>query len=345
MLWLPLGQLTQLQHLELQGFKLSVTAGQYRLRSNVAKIGDAAQPPLANLQHLELCYMELANVSTLLQLIKAPQLTTLILPSMLFTQGAGNRVGRFRNWEATAKQLAEAIPGLLQQLPRLSVLQLEDISLTEAARQQIANLQSLQSFTFTPRCSDPAFDLQLLPSSITQLHLHGCRRAEQYCPILPPDPRHLSGLLQLNVSNCGFPPEALGNVTQLQVLRLKHCQLLPVAAGVQVDTAGAAALLEVLAKLQQLQELKMELQGLNAAPIAPQQFSALTASSHLTKLAIKCIEQAALPKGTAQHMFPPNKQLRSLQFLEISTELEECWHDNDTDEWCLDAAAISKARR
>jgi hypothetical protein len=90
---------------------------------------------------LELKRVQLSKISSLLQLTLAPQLRSLTLSKIEFTKPQMTYKGEFcQRTKAAVQQVADAIPGLLQQLPLLSVLKLPGIFLTDAAAQQLSAL-------------------------------------------------------------------------------------------------------------------------------------------------------------------------------------------------------------
>lgn len=99
------------------------------------------------------------------------------------------------------------------------------------------------------------------------------------------------------------------------------------------------ALLDALTKLTCLHDLTLWCQNLDTrgSIISPQHFSALTASSQLTKLTLvpDCdTGLMPLPMGALQHMFPLGRQMQSLQHLTISTN-DRC------DACCIDSDGLS----
>jgi hypothetical protein len=144
----------------------------------------------------------------------------------------------------------------------------------------------------------PVCNLQLLPAAPTQLQYQGklyARLDGEYQPSilsLPPQLLQLAGLLRLKLCDCNIPPTVLGALTRLQALCLEHCALLPRNAAAADDddntfsTVGTAALFDVLDRLTNLQDLELSLEGLDTASTAPQRFSALTASTQLTRLVL-----------------------------------------------------------
>jgi hypothetical protein len=342
-LQLPLGKLTKLQHLQLQGFHLQLPGeGDSPHRSadtgskGSSSDGSSHAVKLSSLQRLQLKSVDLADISSLLQLTQAPHLTSLVMEGATLTKLPFNRA--FQSTPAeSVQQVADAMPRLLQQLPQLSVLHMPGFPFAEAAVQQTAAMTRLQQLTFQPASNLPGSSLQHLPSSITQLCLHGHSRDDPHSFSLPPQLPQLSGLRHLYLENCAVPPMVLGSVTQLQVLHLLGGSLLPHAAKVPLDAEATAALLGVLPKLTNLQDLKLHVEGLDTVSIAPEHFSALTASSHLKHLAIGQEVELPLPRGAVQHMFPPGRQMQFMQHLSI----EALYGDPEPDEWCLDSADIS----
>jgi hypothetical protein len=152
-LQLPLDKLAKLQHLQLEGFNLQLPgegaipgsspgAGSEDSSSGDSSSGGsshAAQPTLSSLQHLELSRCRLASVSSLLQITRAPQLTNLKLEAIgVFDLRfcSSHNISR----SAVVEKVAAAIPALLRQLPKLSVLQLPGLPFSEAAVQEAAAL-------------------------------------------------------------------------------------------------------------------------------------------------------------------------------------------------------------
>jgi hypothetical protein len=232
----------------------------------------------------------------------------------------------WRNTDAGVQQVAETMAGMLQQLPQLSVLKLPGFPMSRAAMQQTDAMHGLQYFSLTNFFMEGAgCDLQYLPSSATKIKLRGYSLQSEV---------QLPRLLHLQLCYCALVPKVLGGCTQLQTLHMQNCTLLPEDSG-----QGTAAFLEVLPQLARLQDLKLETQCLDSDDVAPQQYSALTASSQLIRLDLMHAEDGvALPKGVVQHMFSPGRQLQSLQQLTISTQDTE---DTDPEDWCIDSADIS----
>jgi hypothetical protein len=349
-LQLPVDRLTKLQSLRLQSFKLQLPGGEGSPRthpaagsSDISSRGSAhaaVGQELSSLLHLELVDVQLPNISSLLQVTNAPQLTSLRLDGIDLTEPEFSTRSRSPVAADAMQEVADAMPHLVQQLPELSVLQMPEFPVTQAAMQQIAAMTRLQRLFLFPEGNFPAFRLQHLPCSITQLELEGDNSSSDSLE-LPPELPQLSGLLHLDLRTCAVAPALLGSFMQLQVLSLYSCRLFATDPDTHLQTEGTAALLDVLPKLTTLQDLGLHVDDLDIISIALQRFSALTASSHLTKLFIVRDTGMSLPRGAVQHMFPPGRQMQSLQKLEIMT-LTGNTDDTDDDEpqWCVDSADV-----
>jgi hypothetical protein len=340
-LQLPWANLAKLQRLQLECF-------------NVTLPGEDAPAPLLlpSLQHLELSKVHLVGSSSLLQLARAPGLTSLKITDVTFERLQYCSVAgqEYHNEVPAVQQLAAAIAGLLQQLPRLAVLELPGMPISDAAMQQLGSMQGLQEVVIGRVVHMPMCKLQHLPSSITQLHFNsskGGRHSGE--PSLLPELQQLSGLLWLELRNCAVPPTVLGAFTRLQGLKLFCCTLQPapapvVAAPAQVidddervyETEGTAALLDALSNMTCLQDLTLSLDGLDTVSTAPQRFAALTASTQLTRLAVSPSDCIPLATGAAQYMFPAGRQLPLLEELIIAPSIAY----PGSDRWCLDGADI-----
>lgn len=189
-LCLPLHKFRQLQHLELQHCRLQLS-GEELLRS---------------LQRLQLWCVELAGLGSLLQLTDAPQLTSLTIQSCSYAELQLSGEWYPNNTEAAVQQLAAAVPGMLQRLLRLSVLELQDTPLSDAAVQHLAAMQGLRQVGLAHVQHMPFCDLQRLPNNITKLCLKNYHYGEQE-PSLPPQLQQFTWLLHLH--NCLLPPTLL----------------------------------------------------------------------------------------------------------------------------------------
>jgi Leucine-rich repeat (LRR) protein len=337
-LQLPLDKLSQLQQLQLEGLKLQLpgegdshdsSPGVDTSLDSVGGSSNAATAALSSLQHLELDEIQFASISSLLQITRAPQLRSLLMNDIELSEpvfAAGWL--RSGNSEAAVQQVAEAMPSMLQQLPRLSVLQMPKSPFTDAAVQQAAALQGLQSLSLAHSGFLPMCNLQLLPSSITRLVL------QEYS--LPRELSQLSGLLQLEIESGSVPPGVLGCFMQLQVLHmLDYCRLLPYVEGDNLAAEGTEALLDALLQLTHLRDLRLQLSCLDTVSTA-QRFAALTASSHLTRLFLTRDHYASLPEGAMQHMFPVGRHMEFLVHLTINTTA------SDNNVWRVAAADLGR---
>jgi hypothetical protein len=345
---LRLCSLAKLQRLRLQGLKL-LLPGQEEGSDACACVGtNCPAPLLPSLQHLELSSVHLASSSSLVQLAAGAQGLT-----SFRTRGITIGQVEFRcvvshmddSQKPAVQQMVAAITGLLQQLPRLAVLELPGIPVSDAAMQQLGCMQGLQEVSLEHVDHMPMCKLQHLPSSVTQLHLLGnSLQTEAFArPSMPPQLQQLAGLLRLELRSCAVPPTVLGAFTRLQVLKLASCTLLPAPDDVDdeevvFETEGTAALLDVLAGMTCLQDLCLALPGVDTVSTAPQRFTALTASTQLTRLEISPLNCTPLARGAAQYMFPAGRQLPLLQELTIMPEgAESGW---PLTERCIDGADI-----
>lgn len=278
------------------------------------------------MRHLQLFSVQLLEVTSLQRLTQeAPNLSTLRLAGIDFLTPRSYT-------QAAQEQVAKAMPILLEQLPKLTVLSL-DFPLSDAALLKTSTMQRLQQVLLEETGYVPLGDLRHLASSVTELQLLGCGSNDR--PGLPSQLPQLSGLRHLDLSHCTVAPSVLGSLKQLQVLHLERCQLLPTEANPQ----STAALLKALPELTSLQDAQLILHGLDTVNIAPQHFAALTESQYVTHLALSHDSQKAFPQGAAKYMFPPNRQMQSLRHLEISTSGSG---QVDPVEWCLTSADVSR---
>lgn len=176
--------------------------------------------------------------------------------------------------------------------------------------------------------------------------MHGYRHSPSfhsgvggYC--LPAELPQLSGLLHLGLYACDVHPSVLSCFTQLQLLHLKNCKLVRCSYDDYFERdeyarEGTEALLDVLPSLTCLQDLVLRtLDSYTLSNTPLQRFSALTASSHLTRLALTQGSDSHIPRGAVQHMFPPDRQMQSLRHLSIS----QAWANPG---WCISSADLQK---
>jgi hypothetical protein len=294
----------------------------------------AARTLLPCLQHLQLSVVQFASPSSLLQLA-APALISL----------KAHRVGYVQyDSHSGAQQVAGAVAGLLQQLPRLVILELPEMCISDTAMQHIGAMQGLQHVSLKHSLLIAPCDLQPLPSSITQLCFRGNPYGHVYYGAgrgLPARLQQLSGLLRLQLVDCrataAVPPTLLGSFASMQMLQLEKCSLLP--NGSNDQSKGTAALLDALAGMTCLQDLQLLDMQLNSTGTAPQDFAAMTASTQLTRLVLRSGGGTVLPPGAAQYMFSAGRPLPLLQQLVITPVV-----DSDTPRYsndaCIDGADI-----
>jgi hypothetical protein len=251
------------------------------------------------------------------------------------------------NTAAATMQLAAAIPGLLQQLSRLAVLELPGFPVSAAAMQQLGGMQGLQQVLLEEGNHMPMCQLQHLPSSITHLEFCGKMYGDELSPYsLPNELLQLTGVLHLKLNECCIPPTVLGAFTRLQSLNLELCALLPVNdddddEGDDRNAEGTAALLRALEQMTCLRDLELSSDGIDIDSTAPQSFAALTASTQLTRLVLTPDDDAPLPKGAVQHMFSAGRQLPLLQHISFSPDIED-QEEFESEDWCIDGADISR---
>lgn len=176
----------------------------------------------------------------------------------------------------------------------------------------------------------------LVSKSLTQLQLCDARGREQrYAagdsePTLPPQLQQLSRLQCLKLADGRLIPGVLASMRELTQLKLFSITLLPhdAASGLP-QPAALSAFLGAMQCLTALQHLSLETPLYSAEMAATtdtallQQFSSLTASSKLTALSFAAADDAPLPPGSLQQMFPAGKQLPHMRTLGIDFILND----------------------
>jgi hypothetical protein len=343
-LQLPLQDFSQLQQLELDYFRLCLPCNEVSSRTSRTSRRAAQTALMPSLQQLKLVDVELANIRSLLQLTWAPQLTSLEV-SGLMVKGLkySSPCAEHKNKAAAVQQVAQAFESMLAQLPRLSVLEVPGLPVSKAAAQAMGRLQGLQQLGYAHLTHMPLLDLQLLPSSITQLSLDGnsVKHFDDSTTLPQQLPQQLTGLLRLELEWCRVPATVFGSITQLQALHLNSCRVLPLSLGGEFDHEGLPALLDALPKLTCLQDFELYRISPDEAIINLQRFSALTASSHLTRLVLGREQDQPLPEAAAlQHMFPAGRPALQLRELSITPG-----GPGPFDEWCIDTAGLRAIAR
>jgi hypothetical protein len=290
---------------------------------------------------------------SLLQLARALGLTSLKTSDITFSrlQYCSVTGEEYYDKKAAVLQLVAAIVVLLQQLPRLAVLELPGMPMYAAAMEQLGRMQGLQKVRLGQVVDMPMCELQHLPSSIALLHYSsskGGRHSNKHRQF--PELQHLTGLLRLELHCCAVRPAMLGVFTCLETLKLHRCNLLPAPAPAPepapgptivirkhvYEAEGTAALLDALSKLTCLQNLSLSLKGLDTVSTTSQRFAALTASTQLRRLAVSPLGCVPLATGATQYMFPAGRELPSLQELLIAP----CMAHPGSHQWCMDGADI-----
>jgi hypothetical protein len=310
---IPGARLPQLQHLELYGpFVLQEAANSSSSSSCVSAPGgrQPAQP------------LESLSALTALTHLRLSRCSAAALDSSSFSAALGKCLAHMEHLEvltlqgcSTASDDAMAASGDSH---------IQGAALDGAAVAGLGSLMKLQQLNLeniegTGRAVD-------LPSSLTALTL---------CSVsgLDTSSWHLPALQSLLCREQWLKPELLMCATQLQRLTLH----MPFMA----HTADFLSALQALQHLEALCIYSLDFTDPEDVPApAPEAYAALTASSHLTHLALECCE---LPEGAVQHMFQSGQQLPSLKRLYFMNYVED--YDFEELEWIekwYDDAALEK---
>ena len=285
-LQLPFPQLTQLRCLELghihaqlpQGVLTRSRARRQRgscltgtqsiAASRACDAAAAAAAVLPQLQELKLSYCRL-TMQLLRQLLSAPALTKLQW-EWVHIHSDSHRAEKLPLW-----QVLPAIWQQLQQLPKLSELQLNSLALTAADLMPVSTLQRLQYLTLPVLThEDAAAVAAVVLAGLTALEMQCSLISATYPEVCPARFIHLQSFSGACVC---IPFRALGSITGLRQLRLYQ----PIDAyGQQLSQSGARELLSALQHLTQLQHL--ELLNCHLGCAVPQQWlsgSGLAATS------------------------------------------------------------------
>jgi hypothetical protein len=263
---LPINKLNLLQHLELTALEVVLLCDADGSAAHTGLVG--------RLQHLDLKVVHLEDVGSLEQLTSSSNLTCLALESLVIAGWhfdpemyelciGGRQYKDSYPWPESDEQcetvewVVQPVPGILQRLPRLSVLRLPGIPVTNAAVWQLEALQGLRDVTIQHIGHDSMLDLHHLPGSLTRLCFYGqVDRHPEHPTELPQQvPPNLCMLQSLSLVYCDVPPTLLGSVTpQLLDLRLEGCLLLPYddETDEAPTTEGTAALLDALPRFASL---------------------------------------------------------------------------------------------
>jgi hypothetical protein len=214
----------------------------------------------------------------------------------------------------TASQaLNNAVPALLEHLPRL-----EHLDLNYLLSELTANAVAATS------------------SSLTRLSVSPSGQSTHGQPLAREPPISVVQLVQLqhlDIRHAVLDPAALANLLQLRRLHMQHCRLAPGAQSASVAAATgdqAILLLQSVGGMQHLQHLSLinvDLQanhrGLAFAATQPHRLSALTASSQLTSLEVWADMDVPLPPAAVQYMFPAGRRLERLKELVLASDCRD----------------------
>jgi hypothetical protein len=330
--------LSQLEYLVLSGIALKQPSSSGS--SDGSSPFKSANFPSLEVLRLENCcpasfgpgMCQLAGLSTLQHL-------ALRLPPALGTSAAGTAAAAADSADSTAAAAAAAAVsaglgttlGQLQQLISLELAAHPQQPLTGAALAAASSFSRLQQLHLN--CigtSEHPVMLCDLPDSLAELHVtsgntssDGCSSSSSSSSSGRISGWQPSAMHSLSLQDTVYQPGALRHMSQLQEFDCRSCPGLHLA--------------ELLPELQHLRQLRRliltDIEGRASAA----DYAALTASTHLTCLAIAGCDMAAA--AAAQHMFTPQRRLPKLVELDVSADI-----DNTTaaqlERWSLDAADL-----
>jgi hypothetical protein len=212
--------------------------------------------------------------------------------------------------------LDAALGAVFSQLSQLTQLVLDVDSTSSLA--VVSCLTQLQKLDLTrPTGSRQPFELQLLPSSLTELQFSRAVSSSKGCR----DGWQLPSLRVFTAYQESVHPAALLRMPQLQQLRL--------------DGQGFISMEDMLTALSQLQQMVyMALRDFRGvAPAAC--YAALTASPYLKGFELTSCRMAA---AAAQHMFPPGRLCPQLQRMRIAEYDRWPVEGRASDRWADDQA-------
>lgn len=293
--------------------------------TNTTSIGTASvimTPLLPQLKQLELKDVKLFHADDLQRLASNPGLTKLLVFP-----------GRAKDsyWQDSA-----AWCRLVQPLTALKVLELLSFRVHYDIAPHVAAMHQLQDLHLSigggGACGPSSF--ANLPSTLTAITFTDYRGFGE--ATLPAQLPQLSRLQHLDLYLCRIPPTLLRSMpAQLTHLELTSCHLLPCGLDRVVQPEGVLALLGTLQRLTQLRVLQLARLSIKPGNISVQQFSALTASTHLTRLFLQpAYPYPLVPRGALQHMFPAGRQLPHLKWLHLSGPRE---HEDEEDAYGYDS--------
>jgi len=200
---------------------------------------------LPHLLELKLYRCKVDTLDSIVRLTQARSITRLELCSVSFLDIAGDPLNFQPFSMESVLRVQEAASDMLQQLPDLQVLKLEQELLCPAAVQQVSAMTRLQELSIDMYHFSIDGAAASLPSTLTRLELVcGKQDPQDFGGLEQAFPHFLSGLhelthlLELDLSGCTVNPEAISNMPCLRHLRLAECKLLHVLQPGGSLTAG-----------------------------------------------------------------------------------------------------------
>lgn len=340
--------------------------------NNQRHSADSTGPAFLALQEVDLndCSMRLTDLQVLWQ---ATALARLALGGLGVTAASRTASPREQLMQialkggSTSQKISQAMRKLLSKAPFLTELDLMRQTCTGkldlAKGGVLSGMQHLRRISLG-RKACTLRNLSALPTSLAALVLEGNRKAQHSISL-----QHVShvtaltALQELQLTRFSLQPAILTSFPQLQHLSLNYVDILVQDSAGQLigrwsgaddyhASQASASLLAAVGQLQHLQHL--ELSGVVFDACAdPQQYAALTASSHLTKLVI-CSQH---DEQALQYMLPGGKQLPHLRHLQLDPTTGPFMSSADVQRWveccpamtglvvarCDDVAGVARA--
>jgi hypothetical protein len=293
---LPHHKLSHLKQLALSGFDLLQRPGSCS--------SGCSDPVMTEPGRLCSCCSSLSQLAKLscLQRLQLDHVTHLLQPPFR-ASGVPRKDDEKRRAAESAESAAldAALGAVFSKLPQLTELQLALPSTSSFAA--VGLLTQLQKLELTTPISRKPFQLQLLPSSLTQLQLSKVDSSSKGLS----DDWQLPSLKVLTAYDSTLDPAALLRMPLLQQLRLD-------AHGLYGRGMGLEGVLNALSQLQHMVYLVLR-DTQEVAPAAS--YEALTASPYLKGFElIDC----RVPAAAAQHMFTPGRLRPQLQRMRIAAQ-------------------------
>jgi hypothetical protein len=295
---LPHHKLSYLKQLALSSFDLLQHPGSCS--------SGCSEPVMTEPGGLCSCCSSLSQLTKLscLQRLQLDDVTHLLQPP-LRASGVPSKDDAKRRAAESAESAAldAALGAVFSKLPQLTELQLALPSTSSLAA--VSLLTQLQKLDLTTPISRKPFQLQLLPSSLTQLQLSSVVSSSKSLS----DGWQLPSLKVLTAYESILPPAAL--------LRMPHLQQLRLDAHGLYGSMGVLNLKDVLNALSQLQHMVYVVlrDFKEVAPAAS--YAALTASPYLKGFELIDCQVAA---AAAQHMCTPGRLRPQLQRMRIAAQ-------------------------